>query len=247
MTLAFWYTIITTIYQYLVASRIGPALPKSVTNFLTHPGSVAAFPPLSSSLIAKLVLVYLTFLLIILPYAVGGLYGGIASALETQPKFSGFFSFFRFGYINFWRSLTQIVLAFLYILIVIGIAVGIIMGVSLALGSVSGAVAIIIMIAAVFWLASTLLYWFGFTFSTQEMPIHGLLLAMRWSSTHVGLLLARIFVLLVLLFATMLVVTLIALGIPIIGEIIEVLVVGMVLPAFLATYAVLFFQESALR
>jgi uncharacterized protein YacL len=92
-------------------------------------------------------------------------------------------------------------------------------------------------------MVGTLLYWFGFTFGLEETPTHGWMPALRWSTSNVGRLFGHIVLLMGLLLAGILVMTLIADLIPIIGTIISVLALGMVLPAFLATYAVLLYQE----
>ncbi|PSR23132.1 MAG: hypothetical protein C7B45_04110 [Sulfobacillus acidophilus] len=245
LTLAFWYTLVITLYQYLVASRLGPALPKSLTDMVTHPGSVTTLPHLSSALWIKLVLVYVTFLIIILPYVVGGLYGGIAAAIRERPQFTGFLAFFRFGYVNFWRALGQILLAIAYAVIVMAVLAGVVIGLSALDGQSTalGILAVIIVIVGVLWMIGTLLYWFGFTFSLEETPMHGWIPALRWSTSHMGRLFGHIVLLMGLLLAGILVMTLIAELIPIIGTIISVLALGMVLPAFLATYAVLLYQE----
>ncbi len=246
LTLAFWYTMLTSLYQYLVASRLGPSLPKSLTNFVTHPGVVTTFPHLSSNLWLKLILVYLTFLLIIVPYAVGGLYGGIASALKTRPQGGTFFlAFFRFGYQNFWKALGQIVLGLCLVAVVLLVLTALYLGVAAVGGGAMGVVFIVILAAVMLWMVGTLLYWFGFTFDTGESPARGLVPALRWSFTHLGQLYARMVLLLGLLIATLLVATFISSTVPFLGALVMVLLVGMVVPAFMAVYALLLYRQNS--
>lgn len=250
LTLAFWYTMLISLYQYLVASRLGPSLPKSLRDILEHPNALVSFPHLSGSLWFKIILVYLTFLFIVVPYAVGGLYGGIARAMGRSPEgmMTGFLSFFRYGYVNFWRALSQILLAVLYGGVVIAILTGFYVAASLVTGVLSivtTSLFALILFALVLWTMATLLYWFGYTFSTDESPVRGFLPAVTWGLTHLGKLYARILVLAVVVMATLVITTLMSSLIPLIGPIILVLVLGMVFPAFMGTYAMLLFQEAS--
>ncbi len=136
-------------------------------------------------------------------------------------------------------------LAIAYAVIVMAVLAGVVIGLSALDGQSTalGILAVIIVIVGVLWMIGTLLYWFGFTFSLEETPMHGWIPALRWSTSHMGRLFGHIVLLMGLLLAGILVMTLIAELIPIIGTIISVLALGMVLPAFLATYAVLLYQE----
>ncbi|MCY0878201.1 MAG: hypothetical protein OWU84_04605 [Firmicutes bacterium] len=247
LTLAFWYTMLTALYQYLVFSRLGPSLPASLQKLLSHPGAISSFPHLSHALWIKLALVYVTFLVVILPYAVGGLYGGIASALRERPQRTGFLAFFRFGYLHFWQALGQLLLAIVYGVVLLLAMTGVFVVLTLVGGN-NPIVAVILVILAVLvmlWLVGTLLYWFGFTFGTGQSPLKGWLPALRWGFGHLRLLYGRMALLVGLLLATLLVFEFLAAGIPIIGPVLWILVMGMIVPAFLATYALLFYQTAA--
>lgn len=245
LTLAFWYTLITTLYQYVVASRLGPSLPKSLTNMVTHPGAATVLPHLSGALWTKLGLVYLTFLVIILPFTVGGLYGGIAAAVREKPQFTGPLAFFRFGYANFWRALTQVVLALVYGILILAVLTGIFLVFSAIAPSSAGLGIVVVVIAAVaiLWLVGTVLYWFGDTFSTDDPPGAGWKSAMRWGMGNLGRLYGATALLIAVLLVALVVSTLLANSIPVIGPVVLVLVLGMVMPAFLAIYAVLLYQR----
>ena len=247
LTLAFWYTVVTSLYQYLVASRLGPSLPHSLANLVNRPGTLTSLPHLPGSLWFKLVLVYLTFLVIVLPYTVAGLYGGIASAMRERPKFTGFLAFFRFGYLNFWRALGQIITAIIYSCVALALMIGVFAGLSVigAHNAVFNAVALIVAVLVALWLVGTLLYWFGRTFGTGSPSIQGFLPSMRWGFSHLGQLYGQILLLLGLLLAALYVAALLARVIPLLGPALLVLAIGMVAPAFLATYAILLFKRSA--
>lgn len=243
LTLAFWYTLLTSFYQYLVASRLGPSFPKGFTNLVSHPYVINTLH-LSGSLWLRLILVYLTFLLIIVPFGMGALYGGIASAFRTRPQFTSFFAFFRFGWINFWRALGQLVLAIIYgalLTVVVLLMFALLSG----LGTMGAVIGLVIAIAALIWMVGTLLWWFGFTFYTEQSPVVGFWPAMRWGATHRGRLFSSTILLLGLLLATIMVAALLETAIPVIGAMVMVLVVGMVVPAFLVVYALLLYGQSA--
>ncbi|MCY0899034.1 MAG: hypothetical protein OWU33_08900 [Firmicutes bacterium] len=246
LTLAFWYTMLTALYQYFVASRLGPSLPASLQKMMAHPGVITSFPHLSHALWVKLLLVYVTFLLVVLPYAVGGLYGGIAAALRDRPQYTGFLAFFRFGYLHFWQALGQLLLTIAYTLVLLLALTGVFVVLSLVGGSnpVVAALLVIVALLVMLWLVGTLLYWFGYTFGTGQSPLKGWWPTVRWGLGHLKLLYGRMILLVGLLLATLFVVEILAAGIPVIGAIIMVLVMGMIVPAFLATYALLFYQTA---
>lgn len=243
LTLAFWYTLIVTLYQYLVASRLGPSLPKSLTALTTHPTATAVLPHLSSGLWLKLILVYLTFLVIILPFTLGGLYGGIATAIRERPEFTGFLSFFRFAYNNFWRALSQILLAVLYAIVVFAVVVGLAVGIALIAGNspISAIAPVVLVIAALLWLIGTMLYWFGMTFSSDIAPARGWFLALRWGAGHLGALTSSSISLVLVLLVALTVMSLLVKALALIGTVLFVLVMGMVAPAFVAVFAVLLY------
>ena len=246
LTLAFWYTVVVTLYQYFVASRLGPSLPHGLVSLVNRPGTLTTLPHLSASLWLKIILVYLTFVVIILPYTVGGLYGGIATVIRERPQFMGFFAFFRYGYLNFWRALGQIVAAVLYGGIVLALMMGIFAGLS-AIGANNAVVSVAALIVGAviaLWLVATLLYWFGRTFGGENSCVEGFVPTLRWGFSHLGQLYGQTLVLLVVLLAALYVVALLARIIPVFGPALLVLAVGMVAPAFLAIYAILLFQQS---
>jgi xanthosine utilization system XapX-like protein len=245
LTLAFWYTLVTTLYWYLVAVRLRPELPQSFLRMVAHPSAAAVMPHFSATLLTKLGLFYLTFLVVILPFSVGGLYGGVASAIRETPEYTSFLAFFRYGYLNFWRALTQVVLGLVYAALVIGVLVGIFLALSAvaAGGPIPGIVAVIVGAVGILWLVGTALYWFGQTFASQVAPARGWLTSVRWGLDHAGRLMSSTILLVGLLIAGFYVTSLMAAFIPVLGEVLLVLVVGMVIPAYLATYAVLLYQQ----
>ena len=247
LTLAFWYTLITTAYEYIVVSRIGPSMPKSLQQLFTNPAATPVMPHLAPQLVVRVVLAYLTFLLIVVPFSLGGLYGGIAYALKERPAFTNFLAFFRFGYLNFWRALTQIVLSILYAIVMVLALSLILLGLSHVLGAVGSVVWFILLILVMLWLVATVLYWFGYTFTSGESPRPGFLLAIRWGWGHLGQLYSQTILLVGLLLATVIVVETFVRMVPFLGELLVIFVLGMVVPAFLAIYALMLFQRTASR
>ena len=249
LTLAFWYTLLTTAYEYIVVSRIGPSLPKSLQQLFTNPAATPVMPHLAPQLIVRVALAYLTFLLIVVPFSLGGLYGGIASALQERPAFTNFLAFFRFGYLNFWRALTQIVLSILYAAAMVLALSLILLGLTrvLHVGAAASIIWLILLVLVMLWLVATVLYWFGFTFTTAESPMRGLRLAVRWGWSHLGQLYSQTILLVGLLLATVIVVETVVRMVPFLGELLVIFVLGMVVPAYLAIYALLLFQQSAPR
>lgn len=242
LSLALWFFVLNFFYEFFVYSRLGPSLPKAMTNFLTHPGTQTTLPHLSPDLWTKLALVDLTWFLIVVPFALGGLYGGTAHAVKTRPQATGFLAFFRFGYENFWRTLTQTVLVILFILVLFGFLSGLSVLAS-AGGGMASVIFLILALAVIVGMVGFVLFWYGYTFMTDERPASGFRPALRWALSHLGLLYSRTLLLLGILIATLLVMNLIA-AIPVVGGIVAVIVVGMIVPAFLAVYALLSFATA---
>ncbi len=240
--MAFWYTMLTTFYQYLVISRLGPSFPKSLTTFLTHPGTAHALPHLSSALLFKLGLVYLTFLVIILPFAVGGLYGGIAEALKKRPEFTPILAFFRFGYREFWHALAQVVLTLLYVaaIFVMLLSLYAVLGI---LGTLGAVIFMVLFLAVMVWTMGTVLFWFGHTFETGHSAARGFIPAIRWAARHLGRLYTEVLLLLGLLLAALIVINILT-SVPLIGVLVLIIGEGMILPAFLAIYAILMYRQA---
>ncbi len=245
LTMAFWYTLIITLYEYLVASRLGHSIPQGLTRLIKHPG-VVALPHLAEPVLIKLILVYLTFLIIILPFTIGGLYGGVAEVIHEKPQYLGFLAFFRFGYRNFWRAWTQILLALCYAVLLFAMLFGLVAGLGALMpnNSVMAVIAVIIIVAGLLWLAGTLMYWFGQTFSTDVSPLKGWFQALGRAARNPIRMYGQIILLVVTLMVALIVLTFLANTIPFVGEILLVLVLGMVAPAFVAIYAILSYQQA---
>lgn len=240
--MAFWYTMLTTFYQYLVISRLGPSFPKSLTTFLSHPGAAQALPHLGSALLFKLGLVYLTFLVIVLPFALGGLYGGIVEALKKRPEFTPILAFFRFGYREFWHALAQVVLTVLYVAAIFLILL-LLYGALGTLGTLGAALFIVLFLAVMVWTMGTVLFWFGHTFETGRSASAGFVPAIRWAAGHLARLYTEVLLLLGLLLAALFVIELLT-AVPLIGVLVLIIGEGMILPAFLAIYAILMYRQA---
>ncbi|CAB1130230.1 conserved membrane protein of unknown function [Candidatus Hydrogenisulfobacillus filiaventi] len=187
--LAFWYLFVNSGVQLLVADRLAPQLPA----WLRHP-SPALFqhplPALPPGLAVKLVLVFLSFLLILLPFSTAGLYGGAAAVLKNEPG-TGIWTFWRYAVREFWRGLGFEVLLVLTLAVVSGLLAGIsalfgVAGQAAGLLAVFEILAMIVVIAVLaLWFAATL-YALGAVFYGLEAPLKAFGAAWSWTLRHVG-------------------------------------------------------------
>jgi hypothetical protein len=246
LTLAFWYTLVTSLYQYLVDSRIGPLLPKKFQEMLRSPGHIVALPHLTPTLWVKLILVYLTFFLIVLPFTLGGLYGGIASTVKNRETVPGFLAFFRYAVENFWRALAQLVLTGIFVgltVFVFALVLGLLSALPRAFYDVLSVILLLVMLAAILTMVAMILYWLGSTFYGRVSPAQGWVRAAQWVLRHWGYAWSSMVLLIGLSLAAFLVVMVFA-QIPFLGPIAAVLILGMVFPSYLAVYAMGFYQQA---
>lgn len=241
LLLAFWYSLITSLYQHLVASRIGPLLPQQMKTYNPFSGHPMAIPPLAPGLITKLVLVYLTLILVISPFAMAGLYSGTAAALGRGDVSPGFFAFFRYAAHHFWKTLGFIVLGILTALVLMLVAF-----VLLVTGSQLGVLSIVpmlVLMGIVFLWLGFIWYWLGSIFYGQLPVVQGMMEAFRWVGRHLFFTL-RFVVLTVGLLIVVGVFLLLVMAVPIIGPVTALAVGGMILPAFIAAVSCIFYREG---
>ncbi|MDA8192796.1 MAG: hypothetical protein M0Z53_02185 [Thermaerobacter sp.] len=245
LLLAFWYSVVTGAYQSFVASRLGPALPASLKQFnpLQTPGISysTVLSHLSSGLIVRLLLVYATLILIVAPFSLAGLYSGVGETLRGSAP-PGFFTFFRLAVHNFWRALSFILLALAMMVITFALVVALTAVLSAA-GTVGGLVLAVVMVLAMMVMISLFLYWLGALFYGQGTVLQSLGEAVGWVFRHFGftlrfgvLLLGLIIVTSLLLLALMV--------IPVLGPVIAIVAGGMIVPAFMAVLAAVYYREG---
>ncbi|AEJ41916.1 hypothetical protein TPY_3764 [Sulfobacillus acidophilus TPY] len=249
LTLAFWYTMITSLYQYLVASRLGPELPSGLRHMLTHPSGLTTFPHLTSALWIKLGLVYLTFLLVVLPFTLAGLYGGVADTMRDRQRVNGFLAFFRYAALHFWKAITQFVLTvigMILVFMVFSLLMTLTATSSGGVGIFLTVILLIIFLVLVLSLVAVVLLWFGSTFYGEVPPLEGLGRVVRWVVGHWPFAWSSM-VLLVGLALAYAGVGLVLSSIPVIGPFVGVVMLGMIFPAFIAVYAMTFYQAAQQR
>lgn len=243
--LAFWYAFITSMYQQLVATKLVAGLPASWKNVtVLHMPSLATLP---HGTIIKLVLVYLTFLLIISPLTFAGLYGGVADALQGTSS-RGMLMFFKYAFKNFWKTLAFILLALLSLVIFYGIIVLIRIGILLlshqvaALGSILGITFLIFMVAFIFLWLFTLFLWLGAIFSGQETIWGALATSVKWVRLH-AVFAFRMILLVIGLGLVFILAVRFILAIPLVGMLLAIWA-SMFIPLFLAMFANLVYREG---
>lgn len=245
LLLAFWYLVVTTAFEYFFISRLGPSLGQWLQQI--SPTTVTQFPPLAPSMWVKLILVYLTMLLIISPFSLGGLYGGAAANLRER-KAMQFFAFFRFAVRFFWRSLGLVVLAVLSLAVVLGILLLGSYGIGLvaqhlgAGGVVLSGAGSIVAIAVIFWWIAFMLAWLGELYFGLDPFWTAFRSAVLWVFHHLGFCLRWIFLVVGLFILAFLLISVFA-AIPLVGPVLSLFGSG-VMMAMLATLAAVLNRES---
>ncbi|MCY0881337.1 MAG: hypothetical protein OWS74_05015, partial [Firmicutes bacterium] len=126
--LAFWYLFITSLFEFAAIRGMGPQLPHWIKLMEARGPSALSSVPQGATL--TLSLAYASMLLIIIPFSLGGVYGGIAAAVKSSDSLTSLFAFFRYGWRWFWQSLAVVVLAVISALL----GMVILMGISTAFG-----------------------------------------------------------------------------------------------------------------
>ena len=240
----FWYSLTTGVYQSFVASRLGPALPSALktTNPLqpstAYTSAVQHLPP---TLLIRLVLVYATLILIVSPFALAGLYGGVGGTLSGRGH-SGPVVFFRYAYVGFWRGLSVVLATLAIMTVMAGIVVGTLIATA-SLGPISSIIIVIMVLFFIVLLLSFLLYWLGAIFYGDESTVQGLRHAVGWIFHHLWFT-VRFGLLLLGLLITVSVLLVVLLLIPVLGALVVAVAGGMVVPAYMAVLASVYYRSA---
>lgn len=245
--LAFWYSVVTGLYQSFVSARLGPALPSALKTFNPMRGLNLAtiLPHLSHGLLVRLVLVYATLILVIAPFGVAGLYGGVGDALRT-PARTNLLAFFRYASQNFWRALGFLVIALIVAgagFLLVGLLGSLLGLLAHALGMLAGLLLVALVLGFLTFLISVFLYWLGAMFYGQEPVLHALGEALGWLLHHVGFAL-RFGILLMGILIVASLILMVMLVVPVLGPMAAVVLGGMIAPAFLAVLAAVYYREA---
>ncbi|MBX5466055.1 MAG: hypothetical protein K6U14_00985 [Firmicutes bacterium] len=247
LLLAFWNVLLTSLVEYFFMSRLGPQIQPWLTRIGSSGSGLSGLWAMPSTLWVKIGLVNLTMLLIVLPFTLGGLYGGVSAALGHGDRLQGFFRFFHFAVENFWRSLAVMV-GMLVVAGVIGLLAGAI-ALGLGLLAQSAAVSTLLAILAValtlglaFLALALVLYWLGAVYYGRTGVARALGAAIGWlrHDWWLGLRVALMLFFGVILPA--LVVNGLATLVPVLGGLVSLVAEGVVM-GMLATVAVLLNRE----
>lgn len=248
LLLAFWNVIITSLVELFFMSRLGPQVLPIVSQANSAGFGIGQLGSISPQLGTKLALVYLTMLFIVIPFTLGGLYGGVSAALARGDRLVGFFRFFRFAIDNFWRSLAMMV-GLLAMAVAVGIFLGAInLGLSTFAGNspvgvAAGVVALALTLLTVVLTMATLLYWLGAVYYGHSGVREGLGEAVRWIRRDWWLGIRLVFTVLGLLIIPGILVNLLGTFIPVLGGLFSLVAGGLVM-ATLATLAAVLNRES---
>ncbi len=248
LVMAFWYLFITSLFQLFVLSRLGTSLPSSLQHFSLQNMVAPHFPHIAAGVVAKVALVYLTLVLIILPFVMGGLYGGAAEAARGKEPLTGLFGFFKFGGHNFWRTFTLVVMAFIGFVVLFLILMAVSLLLSLAgrvipaIAPVFSVIALIVLIGLMMLWFATLLYWVGAVFYGEVSPGEGLKEALGWIRKHWSFGLRFVLLEAALLIIFVLAMSLLA-QIPLLGGLLALIASGIML-AWIAYQAMFLYRES---
>jgi hypothetical protein len=154
--------------------------------------TVSNIPPLPHGLALKLILTYLTMVLVVFPFVIGALYGGVADSLKMNDTQSGLLAFFRHGYRLFWESLGLVVgiivgtAVVLTVSLLISFFLAFLGHNALVLRVIVGIVSTIITLALMFWWLAAVLYWMGAVYFDQQRVLPSLRESLSWVWRHKG-------------------------------------------------------------
>ncbi len=250
LVMAFWYLFIIFLFQLLVVRGLGngfqnwvKALESSKVSTL---GQLPAFP---HGLLIKVVLVYLTMFLIIFPFVVGALFGGIADGMASPGSLSGLFTFFRYGGRNFWESLGVMIGALVgsAVVVVLALLVNQLPGIfphSVAfLGVVADVVATVFTLFVLLYWMAVMLYWMGAVYFGRENVLAALFGSFRWVAQHLNSSIRLMLLNIVVAIAGTLLFVLFSL-VPIIGEFFALVIYAFMLALVAAEASILYRDNS---
>jgi hypothetical protein len=249
LVLSFWYLFILFLFQLVAVRGLGTGFQEWLKALNPSKITVSNLPPLPHGLAVKLILTYLTMVLVVFPFVVGALYGGVADSLRMGGNTqSGLLAFFRYGYRLFWESL--------------GLLVGIVVGTAVVLAAallinfflafvgehalvlrvIMGIVGTIVILALMFWWFSAVLYWMGAVYFGQQRVLPSLGEALSWVWRHKGESLRVMGLTVLLVLVTAVLFSLFTL-VPIIGQFFAIILYAGIL-ALIATESSVFYREA---
>lgn len=234
--LAFWYLFIVVVFEYFSLSHLGPAFSTWVSR-LTSTGTIGA---INEPLVLKLVLVYLTFILIVFPFSLGGLCAGIASAVQSDHLIPGLLAYFRYAFVSFWGSLGFVASAtvgsvIIYVVLVLLLNVG-------SFDLVAAIILRLLALVVIVWWLAVVAYWCGSIYGGGEPVlwalVHGILWVVKnpWFGFRLMALVLGILIVAVLVFAFLS-------QIPLLGPILSMLASGVIV-TLVTTFAMVLYRDG---
>lgn len=248
LVLAFWYLFILFFFQLFAMRGLGSGFQHWLKALNPSKMSMTNLPPLPHGVALKLALTYLTMILIVFPFVIGALYGGVADSLKTANNQVGLFAFFRYGARLFWESIGLFVGIVLgtTIMLVAGIAINLLFtllgGHSSVLSVITSVVAAIITLTIMFLWFAVVLFWLGAVYFGGQRIWVSFTEALGWVWHHKAeslrlLLLTAVIVLVATIFFSLFSL------VPIIGQFFAIMLYAGVL-TLIAIEANIFYREA---
>lgn len=234
--LVFWNLIVTLLLDLAFESRVAPLLPAVFSHGALLIGGLPKWPVLPASSWLKIGLFFASAVLIVTPFRVAGLYGGVFELMARRPGLSPLFFFFTAGRRLFWRGLGA-TLAGVVLLAALFLALWILSLPAAALGG-AGVLFLVLWLVLVVWAIGLVLMGLGAIMANDRPGWEAVLAALRWAvkgwwtSLRIGFMIVGL-LLLVLLLAVLLK------SVPVLGSIFVLVVLWVatgytaVLPALL--------------
>ncbi|WP_053960020.1 hypothetical protein [Sulfobacillus thermosulfidooxidans] len=248
LVLSFWYLFILFFFQLFAMRGLGSGFQNWLKALNPSKMTMTNLPPLPHGVALKLALTYLTMILIVFPFVIGALYGGVADSLKTANNQVGLFAFFRYGSRLFWESMGLFVgiVVGTTIMLGVGIAINLLFtllgGHSQVLGVITSVVAAIITLTIMFLWFAVVLFWLGAVYFGGERIWPAFTEALQWVWHHKAeslrlLLLTAVIVLVATIFFSLFSL------VPIIGQFFAIMLYAGVL-TLIAIEANVFYREA---
>ncbi|PSR27413.1 MAG: hypothetical protein C7B43_11765 [Sulfobacillus benefaciens] len=193
LVLSFWYLFILFLFQLVAIRGLGSGFQQWLKALNPSKITVSSIPSLPHGLALKLTLTYLTMMLVVFPFVVGALYGGVADNLQTGSNTSvGLFAFFRYGFRLFWESLGLLVgiIVGTAVMLAVALLVNFLLAFlgqhALVLRVIMGIVSVLITLTLMFWWFAAVLYWMGAVYFGRQPVLQSLGRGLSWVWRHKG-------------------------------------------------------------
>jgi len=180
--LVFWNLLISLVVVSVYTARLAHYLPPALTNTSKLLSGAPVSLALAPGAVLRLGLFLATVLLIVTPYRVAGLYGGVAELLMGKGQRSWLY-FFGVGRRLFWHGLaiTLAGAALVLVLVLLGIAAGFLGGVPGV-----GELVLLIWLAVVVWSVTLAFRGLGAMAAAESHAGAAIVASLRWAAARPG-------------------------------------------------------------